>query len=73
MSPARIWLRVFFVGFAVIVAMLLLLQFLNNPFHSGIGGLKPIAMERSLKIIDQELQIANRHEALPCDLRGNAL
>jgi hypothetical protein len=30
-------------------------------------------MERSLKIIDQELQLANRTELLPCDLRGNAL
>jgi ABC-type multidrug transport system fused ATPase/permease subunit len=58
---------------AVIVSMLLLLQFLNNPFHTGIGGLRPVAMERSLKIIDQELQIAHRTEAIPCDLRGNAL
>jgi hypothetical protein len=58
---------------SVIVAMLLLLQFLNNPFHSGVGGLRPVAMERSLTSIDQELQIAHRTEVLPCDLRGNAL
>ena len=58
---------------SVIVAMLLLLQFLNDPFHPGIGGLRPVAMERSLKVIDQELQIAHRTETLPCDAQGNAL
>ena len=44
---------------AVIVSMLLLLQFLNNPFHDGIGGLRPEAMERTLKVIDQELTPAS--------------
>jgi hypothetical protein len=56
---------------AVIVSMLLLLQFLNNPFHEGIGGLRPDAMERTLKIIDQELTPAQRQLPLPCDVRGN--
>jgi hypothetical protein len=58
---------------AVIVSLLLLLQFLNNPFHKGIGGLRPIAMERTLKIIDQELTPAQRQLRLPCDSRGNIL
>ena len=40
---------------AVITAMLLLLQYLDNPFHDGLGGLRPVAMERTLEIIDQEL------------------
>ena len=58
---------------AVITAMLLLLNSLNNPFHNGIGGLRPVAMERALKIIDQELEIAGYHEPPPCDARGNPL
>ena len=58
---------------AVVVSMLLLLQFLNNPFHGGIGGLRPVAMERTLKIIDQELTPAQRRVELPCDARGNVL
>jgi hypothetical protein len=58
---------------AVIVAMLLLLQFLNNPFHEGIGGLRPDAMDRTLKIIDQELTPAQRQLPLPCDVEGNPL
>jgi hypothetical protein len=58
---------------AVIVSMLLLLQFLNNPFHDGFGGLRPDAMERTLKVIDQELSATERRMQLPCDARGNAL
>ena len=58
---------------AVITAMLLLLNFLNNPFHDGIGGLRPVAMERTLQIIDQELQIAGDDEPPPCDALGNPL
>ena len=58
---------------SVITAMLLLLNSLNNPFHDGIGGLRPVAMERTLQIIDQELQIAGHDEPPPCDARGNPL
>ena len=58
---------------AVVVSMLLLLQFLNNPFHSSAGGLRPEAMERTLVIIDQELSAIQLHVQLPCDVRGNAL
>ncbi len=57
---------------AVITAMLLLLYTLDNPFHKGIGGLRPVAMERTLQIIDQELAIAGNHRAAPCDARGIA-
>jgi succinate dehydrogenase/fumarate reductase cytochrome b subunit len=56
---------------SVITAMLLLLVALDHPFHKGIGGLRPVAMERTLQIIDQELEIAGTHQALPCDARGN--
>jgi sugar phosphate permease len=56
---------------AVIVSTLLLLQFLDNPFHKGIGGLRPSAMTRTLKLIDQELTPTERPAALPCDGRGN--
>jgi hypothetical protein len=58
---------------AVIVSMLLLLQFLDNPFHESIGGLRPDAMERTLQVIDQELSPTQRQMQLPCDARGNAL
>jgi hypothetical protein len=55
----------------VIVAMLLLIRFLDSPFHEGVGGVRPIAMERTLDIVDQALRAANRRVVLPCDARGN--
>ena len=54
---------------SVIVAMLLLLYALNNPFHPGFGGLRPSAMERTLEIVDQELKVIGR-DTLPCDVNG---
>jgi hypothetical protein len=56
---------------AVITAMLLLLNFLNHPVHENVGGLRPVAMERTLEIIDQELAIVGSDARLPCDARGN--
>ena len=55
---------------AVVVSLLLLLQFLDNPFHKGVGGLRPAAMQRTLKVIDQELTPAQRALPLPCDRQG---
>jgi hypothetical protein len=58
---------------SVIVAMLLLLQFLDNPFHEGVGGLDPTAMERTLVILDEELEVVGNDATFPCDARGVAL
>jgi ABC-type multidrug transport system fused ATPase/permease subunit len=58
---------------SVITALLLLLASLNHPFHNGVGGLRPVAMERTLQIIDQELKIAGQDQPPPCDARGNPL
>jgi hypothetical protein len=55
---------------SVMTAMMLLLQFLDNPFHDGFGGLQPVAMERTLQIIDQELQLVGLDLTLPCDEEG---
>jgi hypothetical protein len=56
---------------SVIVTMLILLQFLDDPFHGGVGSLQPVAMERTLVIIDEEMEVAGIDETLPCDARGN--
>jgi hypothetical protein len=55
---------------AVVVSLLLLLQFLDNPFHKGVGGLRPTAMRRTLQVIDQELTPAQRAARFPCDAQG---
>lgn len=56
---------------SVIVVMLLLLFFLNSPFHKGVGGLRPVAMERTLRIVDQALGATGKTVRIPCDSRGN--
>jgi hypothetical protein len=56
---------------AVVVSLLLLLQFLDDPFHRGVGGLRPDAMRRTLQIIDQELTPEQRALRLPCDAQGH--
>jgi hypothetical protein len=56
---------------SVIVTMLILLQFLDDPFHGGVGSLEPEAMERALVIIDEQMEVIGFDEPLPCDERGN--
>lgn len=56
---------------AVIVTMLLLLSFLDDPFHEGVGGLRPVAMERSLAIVDDALATIGAQVVLPCDDAGS--
>jgi hypothetical protein len=58
---------------SVIVLMLLLLNFLDNPFHTGVGGLRPVAMERSLRIVDEALTAIDTDVRIPCDADGNPL
>lgn len=52
---------------SVIVALLLLIQFLDTPYRSGPGGLKPTAMTRTLVILDHERSIVGAQRPLPCD------
>jgi hypothetical protein len=58
---------------SVVVAMLLLISFLDSPFHEGVGGVRPVAMERTLRIMDEQLRILNRRAELPCDANGSAI
>ena len=55
----------------VVVSMLLLIGFLDSPFHEGIGGVRPVAMERTLRIVDEALQAVGARVDLPCDAEGN--
>jgi hypothetical protein len=58
---------------AVITTMLLLLSFLDNPFHDGVGGLRPVAMERSLGTVDEALAAIGADVRIPCDAEGQPL
>jgi uncharacterized membrane protein len=55
---------------AVITATLLLIRVLDEPIQPGFGGLRPVAMERSLTILGQERQFADDRGSLPCDANG---
>jgi ABC-type multidrug transport system fused ATPase/permease subunit len=56
---------------AVMAALMLLLNGLDKPFHDGVGGLQPVAMERSLRMIDEVLNALDERVQLPCDALGN--
>jgi len=57
----------------VMVATLLLINILNSPFHSGSGGLTPVAMERTLNILEGELAGVGNRGPLPCSETGDPL
>ncbi len=58
-------------GVAIVISStLLLVWFLDNPYHSGVGGLRPVAMERGLRILDHEAAIVGGRRLIPCDERG---
>jgi hypothetical protein len=57
----------------VVVSMLLLVAFLNRPFQDGVGGVRPVAMERTLRIVDQALLAVGGQVKLPCDASGNPI
>jgi hypothetical protein len=56
----------------VITSTLLLLWFLDNPYSSGAGGLRPFAMERTVKRLAQDTGIATERFQIPCDRKGTA-
>ena len=55
---------------SVIVMLFLLLYALDNPFAEGVGGLDPVAMERSLRIVDEELRALGGQVPIPCGPDG---
>lgn len=56
----------------IITMLMVLLVFFNHPHGPGVGQLRPTAMERTLRIIDTELEIVDLDIDPPCDDRGNA-
>ena len=57
---------------AVMVATLLVINFLDNPYRPGLGSLKPTAMQGTLRILDQERRIVGGSTPTPCDEHGRA-
>jgi hypothetical protein len=54
----------------VITSTLLLLVFLDHPYATGVGGLRPVAMERALSQLRQESASGRDRIIIPCDSQG---
>jgi hypothetical protein len=54
----------------VIVLTLLAINTLDHPHGGALGRIQPVAMERSLRILDRERAVVNDATSLPCDARG---
>jgi Protein of unknown function (DUF4239) len=54
----------------VIVLTLLAIKALDEPYRPGLGQITPIAMERSLRILDSARAVLHENAPLPCDERG---
>ena len=56
----------------VLVAILLAIQALDNPYAPGVGSIRPVAMERSLRLLDEAREELSDTVRLPCDADGAA-
>jgi len=54
----------------VIVLTLAAINALDNPFRDWLGQIKPVAMQRTLRILDTERALVNGRGPVPCDARG---
>ena len=70
----RAWVQGLLIGsvVAVITTMLLLLAFLDDPFRGDVGGLQPVAMERTVILVEQQLAVLDADITIPCDTVGTA-
>jgi Protein of unknown function (DUF4239) len=74
-SGERAFVQAALIGTVVVVmaATLLLIRFLDNPYQSGLGSLRPTAMERTLVLLEQERRVVGDSTPMPCDARGVAI
>ena len=54
----------------VVTVLILLLMFFDNPHGGGLGTLQPTAMQRSLRLIDAEINVVGLDITPPCDPEG---
>ena len=55
----------------VVVATLLAIYALDNPYKPGVGSIRPVAMERSIRILEEAREILGDSDPVPCDEQGN--
>jgi hypothetical protein len=55
----------------IVVVTMLAIVALDNPYHPGVGALRPIAMERTLVLLDEARDLVGDDTPPPCDGVGN--
>jgi hypothetical protein len=67
-----VWAALILVGAAGAAVPTMLRVRRNAPdVEPGVGSLRPVAMERTLGLIDQQLAVAGQREPPPCDASGS--
>jgi hypothetical protein len=56
---------------AIILAGLLAIRFLDNPYEDRSGSIKPVEMTRTLQLMEVQNRRLDPNLRLPCDDRGN--
>ena len=57
----------------VVTLLMLLLMFFHQPHGDGLGTLRPTAMERSLRLVQAQIDIVGLDVTPPCDPQGRPL
>jgi hypothetical protein len=57
---------------AVLSMLFFLLLHFNNPYGEGVGRLSPTAMERTIRVVDAELELIGLDVTIPCGPDGTA-
>ena len=57
----------------VVTLLMLLLMFFHHPHGDGLGTLRPTAMERSLRLIQAQIEVVGLEVTPPCDPKGRPL
>jgi hypothetical protein len=71
-EPARSQAMLIGSATTVLVATMLAIQALDNPYRPGLSSLRPVAMERSLSLVNQAREVVGDTRPLPCDANGIA-
>jgi hypothetical protein len=56
----------------IVVVTLVAIYSLDNPYRPGLGSIKPVAMERSLRLLEQAREAVGDASQAPCDEDGVA-
>jgi hypothetical protein len=56
----------------IVVITLVAIYSLDNPYRPGLGSIKPVAMERSLRLLEQAREAVGDASQAPCDEDGVA-